>query len=126
MARTRKNKNRRNTKKLDVCVVSTKFAFLFICCIFCLGGGLIIRHQNVNIENKIKEAETEQIELASILKTQQVNLETKLNIVEIQKQLQSHAISMACARKSQCKIALLDNNKTPTTKNHSVVAYNIN
>lgn len=125
MAKTKKNKNRHNGKKLNVCIVSTKVALVFICILFCFGGGLIIRHGNNSIENRIKNSENSQIELISILRTEKAKISSKNTITEIQSALKSHGVSMISIRNSQCFVDRLDKNKAPMINRQSTVAYNI-
>lgn len=124
MAKTKKNKNRHNIKKLDVCIVSTKVALVFICFVFCFGGGLVIRQGNNSLTNKIKEAETEHAQLKSILQTERVKLDSKQTIDAIKVALQTHGVNMINARQSQCYIEFLDKNKAPGRADNQVVAYN--
>lgn len=124
MAKTKKNKNRHNSKKLDVYVVSTKFALIIICTIFCFGSGLIIRQGNKAIDDEIKNSETTQIELRSILRTERAKISSKYNITEIQSALQSHGVNMINIRKKQCYVECLDKNKAPMLKGQRAVAYN--
>lgn len=124
MAKTRKNKNRLNTNKLDVCVVSTSVALIFICFLFCLGGGLFIRHGNTSLNNKILEAEDAQNELIIKLNTAKGNLEPKQNIKGIQIALQSHGVDMYSLRTKQCYVKPLDETKRPVLTGQQVVAYN--
>jgi hypothetical protein len=123
MAKTKKNKNRHSTKKLDVCIVSTKVALIFICLVFCFGGGLIVRHGNNSLTNKIKEAETEYAQLKSILQTERVKLDSKQTIDAIKVALKTHGVNMINARQSQCHLEFLDKNKAPGQKDNQVVAY---
>lgn len=124
MAKTKKNKNRHNSKKLDVYVVSTKVALIVICTIFCFGSGLIIRQGNNAIEDEIKSSETSQIELRSILRTEKAKISSKYTITEIQGALLSHGVQMINVRKGQCHVDCLDKNKAPMLKGQRAVAYN--
>lgn len=126
MAKTRRNKNKRNDKQLNVYCVSTGAILIVIGLFLFFGAGILVRHGNNSLENKIKQAEIQHAKLESILRSESANLNSKQNIAEIQRSLSVHHVAMNPLRRVQCHVFCLNNQRVPTHSEQTAVAYNNN
>ena len=126
MAKTRKNKNKKNSKNLNVFVAPSRVVFLILIVMFVIGVGLFIQHNNTILANKINNAEIENAELISVLRSEKANLSLKVNIEEIQKSLREHGIAMRQLRNTQKYVTCLDKTKAPNLNQTRTIVYNKN
>ncbi len=124
MAKARRNRNKKNTSKHNVFVASSSVFLVFILVIVFFIAGIMVRRENSTLESKIKEAENNHIELLSNLRTEEANLNSKINIKEIQKALRKHGIAMDHVNKNRKYTVRMDRNKSIAASESRSVAYN--
>ena len=123
MARTKKNRNRRNSGKLNAFAKSHCIFLPVVFVVFFVFIVLFIQQNNTVLAKQLKNAESHQSELISVLRSEKANLSIKTNISEIQKSLREHGIAMRQLRHNQKYVTRFDKTKAPNIHNHREVAY---